>query len=256
MLKLHRRCSIGCLCEQPYKGKDGAGEGEEKMNYQCLIVDDEKELAESTSEYFNLFDVKTDYVQSYEECLQFLAENSVELLLLDINLDNRSGFELCKQLRQTMNIPILFISARTSDEDILVALNIGGDDYIKKPYSLSVLLAKEKIALKRIGSKDTQEEILHGSDQICLDEGTGKVYVRDREVSMKAMEFKLLSYLLQNKGRIIPKEELFTHVWEDSFTGDSTLNVHIRHLREKLEEDPNEPVHIKTVWGRGYCYED
>jgi len=234
------------------------------MDYKCLIVDDEKELAESTCEYFNLFDLETHYVLSYQECLEFFKENRAELILLDINLAERSGFDLCKELRKTMDIPILFISARSSNDDILLALNIGGDDYIQKPYTLSVLLAKVKVVLKRMDSmqrsgpaeRDRKEPSRVGNQDIHIDGKAGKVYKRGLEVPMKGMEFKLLSYLLQNKGRIVPKEELFDHVWEDAFTGDSTLNVHIRHLREKLENNPNEPVHIKTVWGRGYCYEE
>ncbi|HHV13826.1 MAG TPA: response regulator transcription factor, partial [Clostridiales bacterium] len=122
------------------------------MDYKCLIVDDEKELAESTCEYFNLFDLETHYVLSYQECLEFFKENRAELILLDINLAERSGFDLCKELRKTMDIPILFISARSSNDDILLALNIGGDDYIQKPYTLSVLLAKVKVVLKRMDS--------------------------------------------------------------------------------------------------------
>ncbi|MDF2511881.1 MAG: DNA-binding response regulator [Herbinix sp.] len=234
------------------------------MDYKCLIVDDEKELAESTCEYFNYFDLKTHYVLSYQECLEFFRENSAELILLDINLADQSGFDLCKELRKTMDIPILFISARSSNDDILLALNIGGDDYIQKPYTLSVLLAKVKVVLKRLErmqesrwKEDARDRSVPIQEQdIYVDENAGKVYRRGQEVPFKGMEFKLLHYLVQNKGRIISKEELFAHVWEDVFTGDSTLNVHIRHLREKLENHPNEPIHIKTVWGRGYSYED
>ena len=121
------------------------------MKYDCLIIDDEKLLADSTTEYFNLFGVKTAAAYSVSECLQFFQENSAQLLLLDINLGDGSGFELCRELRQKTDVPILFISARTSDDDQIVALNIGGDDYIQKPYSLSVLLAKVKVVLKRYG---------------------------------------------------------------------------------------------------------
>ena len=234
------------------------------MDYKCLIVDDEKELAESTCEYFNLFDLKTHYVLSYQECLDFFKENNARLILLDINLADQSGFDLCKELRKKMDVPILFISARSSNDDILLALNIGGDDYIQKPYTLSVLLAKVKVVLKRLDhmqearwkEEDRERSALIQERDIYVDEKAGKVYQRGREVPLKGMEFKLLHYLVQNKGRIVPKEELFEHVWEDVFTGDSTLNVHIRHLREKLENHPNEPIHIKTVWGRGYSYED
>ena len=131
------------------------------MHYNCLIVDDEQPLAESTSEYFNLFDVKTDFVLNSKDCFKFLEEHTVDVILLDINLEKESGFELCKKLRKTLDAPILFISARSSDDDILIALNIGGDDYIKKPYSLSVLLAKVKAVLKRyIANEKNTEKFL------------------------------------------------------------------------------------------------
>ena len=112
------------------------------MKYDCLIVDDEIELAEATSEYFNMFEVKTAYVSDSQGCMEFLQNNEVRLILLDINLENESGFDLCKKLRDITNIPILFISARQSDDDVLIALNIGGDDYIKKPYTLLLLLRR------------------------------------------------------------------------------------------------------------------
>lgn len=227
------------------------------MHYKCLIIDDEIELAESTCEYFNMFEVKTAYVTGYQEGLAWLEENTVDLILLDINLGDMSGFELCKTIRQKLNIPILFISARKSDDDVLIALNIGGDDYIKKPYTLSVLLAKVKVGLKRFGSvaNDISDE-KYENQNLVLDYRRGKVMVDGKEVMLKAMEYKLLVYLIQNKGRIISKEELFEKVWEDAFTGDGTLNVHIRHLREKIENDAYEPMRIKTIWGRGYTYED
>ena len=102
------------------------------MKYQCLMIDDEQMIAETTSEYFNMFDIKTAFVTNYDDALSFLEVNEVSMILLDINLGSKSGFELCKKIRQKYNMPILFISARTSDDDILIALNIGGDDYIKK----------------------------------------------------------------------------------------------------------------------------
>ena len=106
------------------------------MHYNCLIVDDETELAKMTAEYFNMFEVKTAFVESGNECFDFLKENTVDLILLDINLGDGSGFDVCKKLREDMQLPILFVSARQSDDDVLVALSIGGDDYVKKPYSL------------------------------------------------------------------------------------------------------------------------
>ena len=224
------------------------------MNYHCLIVDDELELAETTSEYFNMFDVKTYYVTSAEECLQFLEQHNTELILLDINLGQDSGFDLCKKLRATTQIPILFISARSSDDDVLIALNIGGDDYIHKPYTLSILLAKVRAVLKRYGGQQQLETLAFGD--VYIDRDKNRVRVKGKEISLKTMEFKLLCYLAENKNRIISKDELFRKVWGDVITGDGTLNVHIRHLREKIEENPNEPIYIKTIWGTGYMLED
>ncbi|MFP4974098.1 response regulator transcription factor [Paenibacillus sp. CN-4] len=226
------------------------------MNYyDCLIVDDETVLAETACEYFSMFDVKSAYVTSAEACEHFLQENETSLILLDINLGGSSGFELCKKLRQTTDIPILFISARSSDDDVLIAFNIGGDDYIQKPFTLSILLAKVKTVLRRYGKPQTHTDVLEFG-RVQIDRSLAKVRVDGREVKFKALEYRLLCYLAQHKNRVIPKEELFAKVWEDSFTGDGTLNVHIRHLREKIEDDPNRPRYIKTVWGTGYVLED
>lgn len=219
------------------------------MNYDCLIVDDELEIAAGTCEYFNLFEVKSHYVLTAEAALSFLAENTVNLILLDVNLGNDSGFTLCKTLRETLDVPILFVSARTSNEDMLLGLNIGGDDYITKPFSLSVLLAKVKTILKRYGAQKVRS-------RLQIDAKTGRVLLDDIPLELKNMEYKLLKYLIDNKGRVIEKDELFQEIWGDLFVSDSTLNVHIRRLREKIEPDPSEPILIKTVWGVGYVYEE
>ncbi|OAB42243.1 response regulator transcription factor [Paenibacillus glacialis] len=226
------------------------------MKYDCLIVDDEMVLAETTSEYLNMFDVESTYVTSAEGCMAFLEEHETSLILLDINLGNTSGFDLCKRLRQITQIPILFISARSSDDDILIALNIGGDDYIQKPYTLSVLLAKVKAVLKRVQIQQRVSSDTIACCPVVVDANRCRVHVHGVEVKLKSMEFKLLCYLVNHKNRIVPKEELFRQVWGDSITGDGTLNVHIRHLREKIEVNPNEPQYIKTVWGTGYVFED
>lgn len=224
------------------------------MKYSVLIIDDEKELAESTSEYFNMMGVSSKFVLSSSEALDFFKENEAGVILLDINLGDASGFSLCKTLRETIDCPILFISARSSDDDMVVALNIGGDDYITKPYSLNVLFAKVKAVLNRYEStgKKSGDVLVFGD--IKIDIGSGIVYKGGNEVSLTAMEYKLLTYLANNRNKVIDKEEIFNNVWDDSFVSDGTLNVHIRHLREKLEDDPNEPVYIKTARGRGYLF--
>lgn len=231
---------------------------EKRMHYNCLIVDDEIELAKMTCEYFQLFDVSCICAETAAECEKIMQEHTIDILLLDINLQEESGFNLCKKIREISDIPILFISARQSDEDVLVALNIGGDDYVKKPYTLSILLAKVKAMLKRVERqtmKETENSAKKDSDYIRLNEGTMKVYIGEKEVQLKAKEFNLFSCLLEHKNTIVTKETLFNMVWGDSFFSDGTLNVHIRKLREKLEENPNEPKFIKTVWGTGYILE-
>ena len=223
------------------------------MKYDCLIVDDEEVLSQSTSEYFNMFNIKTAWTSDASACLDFLKKNTTDLILLDINLGNDSGFALCKKLREITDVPIVFISARQSDDDVLLALGIGGDDYISKPYSLKVLLAKVQAVLKRVHSTDT-DTLVFGDFSINLTQE--RAFYNSIDLELKAMEFKLLAYLVKNKSRIIGKEELFSRVWDDAITGDGTLNVHIRRIREKIEPNPNEPRYIKTVWGTGYVFED
>lgn len=237
------------------------------MDYKVLMIDDDEVIAQSTAEYFNMFDIKTAYVTSYEEAVSFLDKTEVSLLLLDINLGDRSGFELCKTVRETYDMPILFISARTSDDDVLTALNIGGDDYIKKPYTLNILLAKVKAILSRYENSRSNTDVMKESisipadgiikltDEISLDTGIHKLRKGDEQISLKAMEYKTLYYLLENKNRVVSKDELLKNVWDDEYIGEGTIAVHIRHLREKIERDPKNPEVIKTAWGVGYMIE-
>ena len=248
------------------------------MEYKVLVIDDDEVIAQSTAEYFNMFDIKTAYVTGFEEAMDFLEKEQVSLLLLDINLGSKSGFELCKNVREQYDMPILFISARTGDDDVLTALNIGGDDYIKKPFTLNILLAKVKAILSRYEqAKEMAEYIaekkqsdgetiglaahiengcIRLTDEISLDTNLHKLKRGDEQISLKAMEYKMLLYLLENRNRVVTKDELLKNVWNDEFIGEGTLSVHIRHLREKIEADPKNPEIIKTVWGVGYMIEE
>lgn len=227
------------------------------MKYDCLIIDDEKELANNTCEYFNMFDVKTAAVYSSAEADDFLRANEVSLLLLDINLSDGSGFEFCKKIRQALNIPILFISARNTDDDKIIALNIGGDDYIEKPYSLGVLLAKVKVVLKRFANTDTdnlKKTEDYDDGYLKLDSVNKTVFVNGEEKKITSIEWKLLSYLIENRNRLVTKTEIFDNVWNDKFTTDGTLNVHVRKIREAIEKDAQDPKYIVTVWKEGYKF--
>ena len=235
------------------------------MHYSVLIVDDELELSEYTSKYFNMSGVTATYVTDKDSALEFFNENTCSLILLDINLGEDSGFELCQMIRAKMNVPIFFISARSAEDDMLLALSIGGDDYICKPYSLGVLLAKVKAALKRYEEasqtasekNDPEEEKnLVRLGEATIDMSRAVVIKNGEKTPLKAMEFRLLVYMLNNRNRIIKKEEFFEKIWGTEFVGDVTLNVHIRHLREKIEDDASNPSFIKTVWGSGFILED
>ena len=222
------------------------------MKYDCLIVDDEVDLAKNTCEYLNMFNIKSYACFSKLECEEFFKENDAELILLDINLKDGSGFDLCKNLRKEKDIPILFISARNTDDDKIIALNIGGDDYIEKPYSLGVLLAKVKVILKRFKKEEKEE---YDDNYLKIDYTNKEVYINNEIVKLTSLEYKLLTYLVSNSNRLVTKEELFENVWKDKWTTDGTLNVHIRKIREAIEKDPNNPKYIVTVFKEGYKFE-
>lgn len=236
-------------------------------SYKVLVIDDDEMIATATSEYFNMFGVKTSYVTSYADAVAFLEEHDVSLLLLDINLGERSGFELCRKIRENYDLPIFFISARTSDDDVLIALNIGGDDYIKKPYTLSILLAKVKAAVARYDRlrdnphtvrnfQQTEDGLVKLTGEVYLNTNIRKIIAEGREITLKALEYKLLYYLFANRGKVVSKDDLLRDVWEDEHINEGTIAVHIRHLREKIEADPKEPQLIKTIWGVGYMMEE
>ncbi len=226
----------------------------------CFIIEDELVVAQSICEYFRLFELTCDYAVSYEEGLAYLKEHPVSLLLLDINLGEESGFALCKEIRKQYDFPILFLSALSSDSDVLTAIGVGGDDLIAKPFSLAVLYARVNAILKREQIRGEKRDSAPSPDcpvfgDIIIDFQKALVKKDKDVIKLKPMEWRLLVYLLDHKNRVISKEELLTQVWQETYIGEGTLSVHIRHLREKLEINPNKPVYIKTVWGTGYMLE-
>ena len=242
----------------------------------CLIIDDDANIAATIHEYFTLFNLSSAYETDFEAGLETAASMKPSLIILDVNLGEDSGFSLCKKLRETSDVPIIFISVRNSDDDVLAALGVGGDDYVTKPFSMAVLLAKAKAVLKRSASaaeaaasasgvagteasagsarRAPRDVIRFGSVEI--DRGSGYVTRDGANVKLKPLELKMLLYLIDNCGNRVTKDELLENVWCDTFIGEGTLSVHIRHLREKLEETPNNPRYIKTVWGSGYIFEN
>ncbi|MBD5560526.1 MAG: response regulator transcription factor [Clostridia bacterium] len=217
--------------------------------WDCLIVDDETALTEAAAEYCNLMGIRTKGVTSCAQCEAFLAEHCAQVILLDINLEDGSGFDLCRRLRQTTDVPILFLSARSSDDDKIASYALGGDDYIQKPCSLSVLAAKVKAVLKRCQARSG-----YSDGSLCVDPDRRRVSKDGRELRLTPTEYRLLCCLVRRADHTVSKQELFEEVWQDALTGDSTLNVHIRHLREHIEKDPARPTYIVTVHGVGYRF--
>lgn len=222
------------------------------MHRNVLIIDDETELGKATKEYFEAFSVTADFIGDKNEALTWLEKNTTDLILLDINLKGESGFDLCRILRKDYNIPIIFISVRSDNDDILLALNIGGDDYITKPYELNILLAKVKARLRQ---NQTLTKTIKIAD-LSIDVEHRKAFKNNIDLELKNKEFLLLTYLAQNKNKPLTKDGIFSAVWGDNFFSEGTLTVHIRKLREKIEKDPNNPEYIKTVWRVGYTFKD
>lgn len=227
--------------------------------YDVLLVDDEAELAASTGEYLAAFGVTAMCAGSAEEALTALRQHRVRLILLDVNLPGMSGFEFCRTVRQRegeqTQLPIVFLSARRSDDDEILALSLGGDDYLRKPYSLSVLLAKVRRILDRHAAHGASQPTGYDDGYLRFDADADRFWVAGAEVVLPAMEHRLLRYAVEHRGKVLTKRELFVHVWGDAITGEGTLTVHVRRLRQRIEPDPDHPTYLRTVHGRGYLFE-
>ena len=216
-----------------------------------LIVEDNEELGMLLSDFLPAEGYDVYYALSGEEALEILGEEPAKLVILDIMLPGMDGFAVCNKIREHDNVPILIVSAKDTKEDKLNGLMLGADDYIEKPYDIDILLAKVKGIFKR---RYGMEEIVDGN--LRLNKNDESIMVNGQLLKCTSKEFQLLLYLLQNKNRILTKEELFHQIWGN--TSDSemqTLTVHIKRLRTKIEEDPENPKRILTVWGKGYRME-
>lgn len=216
-----------------------------------LIVEDNEEIGGLLSDFLEAEGYDAYLALSGEEALQVYEEEGAKLVILDIMLPGMDGFAVCSKIRENANTPIIIVSAKDAKEDKLNGLMLGADDYIEKPYDIDILLAKIEGIFKRRYSSD---EIVDGN--IRLDKIGRHLYVDGKEVTTTSKELDLLVYMLENKGKVLPKEELFNKIWGfDSESELQTLTVHMKWLREKIEKDPKNPKRIQTVWGVGYRFE-
>jgi len=221
-------------------------------NMDILIVEDNKELLTLLTDFLRAEGYIVSTAENGEKALHLYEKYGARLVLLDINLPGMDGFAVCEKIRSEGNTPIIMLTARVSKEDKLNGLILGADDYMEKPYDIDILLAKIKGIFKR---RFAEDKITEGS--LTLNLVTQSVTKAGKAVEMTAKEFELLKMLIENKGQVLTKDRLFNRIWGiDSESEPQTLTVHIKWLREKIESDPKKPIHILTVWGKGYRWEE
>lgn len=216
-----------------------------------LIVEDNKELADLLCDFLRAENYTVSVAETGEKALSLYEKYSARLIVLDIMLPGMDGFAVCQKIREESNTPILIVSAKTDKEDKLNGLVLGADDYIEKPYDIDIMLAKIGGIFKR---RYFLDELNDGN--ILVNKISRTAYKNGIPLEMTAKEFDLLVLLMENKGKALSKEYLFNQIWgSDSFSEQQTLTVHIKWLRQKIEDDPKNPERILTVWGVGYKYE-
>ena len=226
---------------------------------QILIVEDDVSIAELQRDYLEMSGYKVICAFDGEEGLKKIREEELDLIILDLMLPKKDGFEILKEIAETKEVPVLVVSARDEELYKIKGLTLGADDYITKPFSMGELVARVNSHLKTYEKLRGQTGV--GQNKVirvrglAIDEQDRRVYVNDKEVTLKQKEFDLLLYLVKNPNRVYDKELLFERVWGyDALSDASTVTVHIARIREKIEENPGKPQYIETVWGAGYRF--
>lgn len=225
---------------------------------RILIIEDEEAIAEIEKDYLELSDFEVVIEEDGEKGLEKALNEDFDLILLDVMLPGKDGFEICKEVRKTKKIPILMVSAKKDDIDKIRGLGLGADDYLSKPFSPSELVARVKAHIARY------ERLVNSSDEkstsieirgIRIDRTARRIFVNEDEKNFTTKEFDLLTFLAENPNHVYSKEELFREVWGMESVGDiATVTVHIKKIREKIEEDTTNPQYIETIWGVGYRF--
>ena len=216
-----------------------------------LIIEDDTDLREGLSFSFSSDGHLVEEVETKKDGLRKIANGCFDIILLDCNLPDGTGFELCKEVRSYSNIPIIMLTARDTELDEIKALELGVNDYLSKPFSLGVLKARMKRILQE---KTKSTKIVTGP--LNIDQSTCKVYKRGEEVGLSKLEYRLLLYLIENRNHILSKEQILDKIWDSDgkYVDSNTVSVNISRLRTKIEDDASNPAWIKTVHGIGYIW--
>ena len=225
------------------------------MSYNILICDDEQDIVSALKIYLEAEGYRTFAAANGKEALELLDREDIHLVLLDIMMPVLDGVSALSRLREFSNVPVILLTAKSEDTDKVLGLNIGADDYITKPFNPVELLARVRSQLRRylqLGGGAVRESVL-SIGPISLDDGSKAVTLDGEPVNLTPREYEILKLLMQNPGRVFHPRDLYRKVWnEEPYGAESTVAVHIRHLREKLEIDPASPRYILAVWGQGY----
>lgn len=226
--------------------------------YNVLVVDDEDEIRDAIEIYLKNEGIKVFKAKDGLDGLMVLEEEDIHLILMDIMMPRMDGIKATFKIRESKNIPIIMLSAKSEDTDKILGLNVGADDYITKPFNPMELVARVKSQLRRyinLGNyKHSEDEI--NANGLILNKNTKLVTVDGEEIRLTPIEYKILELLMENRGRVFSIEEIYERVWKEPyFNSDNTVAVHIRRIREKIEINPKEPKYLKVVWGIGYKIE-
>lgn len=226
---------------------------------KILIIEDDPDIAAIEAQYLMVSDFEVEIIEDGIEGLQRAKSGNYDLLILDLMLPGMDGFTLCKELRAVSDIPVIMVTARHEDIDKIRGLGYGADDYVEKPFSPSVLVARVKANLTRYQmmtpnkNEENTKDLVFG--KLRIDTGTHRLYKENIEIPLKNKEYELLLFLMCHPDQIFDREDLYEHVWGLESMGDNiTVAVHINRLREKIEEDPQNPQYLQTVWGAGYRF--
>ena len=225
---------------------------------KILIVEDEEAIADLEKDYLELSGFEVEIAGDGTVGLKKALEEDFQLVILDLMLPGIDGFEICRQIRENKNIPIIMVSAKKDDSDKIRGLGLGADDYMTKPFSPSELVARVKAHLnryERLVSSNVKENSIIEIRGIKIDKTARRVWVNGEEKNFTSREFDLLSFLAENPNHVFTKEELFRKIWDMDSVGDiATVTVHIKKIREKIETNSAKPQYIETIWGVGYRF--